>query len=721
MRFITLTGILVFILCIGMGSGPPETRSLVVKDQYHGVEVLDAYRWLENGNDPQVQGWSDLQNAYTRTRLDKLPFVEELCKRITGIESAASVSYTSLAWRPGKLFARKNQPPLEQPLLVVMPSADEQDAERILLDPNQLDPGGTTSIDWYVPSPDGQLVAVSLSRRGSESGDVHVFETSSGKATGDVIARVNGGTAGGDLAWLLDGSGFYYTRYPRAGERPAEDLDFYQQVWFHTMGDSIQNDRYVIGREFPRIAEIILEMDRQSGRLLVTVQNGDSNRFAHYLVEPDGASQQITTYQDQVVQATFGPNNHLFLISRRDAPRGEILRLSLEDPKLGKAKRIIAEADDTVVSDFTMPSVMVVTPTRLYLTYQLGGPSEIRVFDHDGNRQPGPAILPVSGTGQMVALDKDKILYANHSFIDAPAWYRFDPSDPNRTKAFLATQSPVDFSDTEVVREYAISKDGTRIPVNIIRRKGILLDGSNPVLLSGYGGYGVSLTPGFSAVNRVWIEQGGVRAIANLRGGGEFGEQWHQAGMLTNKQNVFDDFAGAMHHMIGRGYTTPKKLAIVGGSNGGLLMGAMMTQHPDLFQAVVSFVGIYDMLRFERSPNGAFNIPEFGSVTDPVQFKALYAYSPYHHVHDGTAYPATLFLTGANDPRVDPMHSRKMAARLQAATSGDAPILLRTSASTGHGGGTPLSERIKINVDMYAFLLNELKIPYKPQGTQDGF
>jgi prolyl oligopeptidase len=266
----------------------------------------------------------------------------------------------------------------------------------------------------------------------------------------------------------------------------------------------------------------------------------------------------------------------------------------------------------------------------------------------------------------------------------------------------------VDFSDCQVVREYATSKDGTKVPVNIVRRKGIKLDGSNPVLLTGYGGYGINIEPGFSALRRVWIDHGGVFAQANLRGGGEFGEQWHKEGMLTSKQNVFDDFAAAMQYMIGAGYTSPEKLAIIGGSNGGLLMGAMITQHPELCRAVVSSVGIYDMLRVELAPNGEFNIPEFGTVKNPDQFRALYAYSPYHNVRDNTAYPSVLFLTGANDPRVDPMHSRKMTARLQAASSSGRPVLLLTSSKTGHGLATPLSEQIEKSVHYHAFLLNEL-------------
>lgn len=688
--------------------GPPQTPQIPVVNEYHGVKVVDPYQWLENWNDKRVRTWSEKQNAYARGVLDNLPHVEELRQRITEILTAKSVSYYSLCRREGRLFAMKRQPPLEQPLLVVMPSVEHPESEQVIVDPTKIDPSGSTSIDFYVPSPDGSLVAVSLSAGGSESGDVHVFSVKTGEQIGDAIARVNGGTAGGDVAWTPDAKSFYYTRYPRADERPAEDMDFYQQLWHHRMDTPADDDHYEIGKEFPRIAEIKLESDEHSARVLVTVQYGDSGRFAHYVRTVRGQWKQITGYDDKIVQATFGPDNSLFVISRADAPRGKILKLSAADASLDKAQVVVPEGDDTIVSDFPGHPPMVVTPNRLYVTYQLGGPSEIGVFDLKGQRQAGPEILPVSSVGQIVAAGGDDVLYQNTSYIEPAAWYLFRAEEGTTVKTALVTKSPVDFSDCEVVREFATSKDGTKVPVNIIRRKGTKLDGSNPVLLTGYGGYGVNIEPGFSALRRVWIDHGGVFAQANLRGGGEFGEQWHKEGMLTNKQNVFDDFAAAMQHMIDAGYTTPEKLAIIGGSNGGLLMGAMITQHPELCRAVVSSVGIYDMLRVELTPNGEFNIPEFGTVKDAEQFRALYAYSPYHHVKDGTAYPAVLFLTGANDPRVDPMHSRKMTARLQAASSSGLPILLRTSSKTGHGLATPLSEQIDKSAHYYAFLLNEL-------------
>jgi prolyl oligopeptidase len=655
---------------------PPQTPAISVTDPYYGVQVTDPYRWLEDWSDKRVQTWSDRQNAYARSVLDHLPHMGELRARITEISTSRFVNYYSLSWKNGTLFAMKRQPPLQQPLLVALRSADEPVSERVLVDLNKIDSSGATAMDWYVASPDGRLVAASLSAGGSESGDLHIYDTATGKEVGEPIVRINGGTAGGDVAWAADGASLHYTRYPRQGERPREDMDFYQQVWSHRVGTSPTEDRYEIGKEFPRIAEIKLETDIHSGRVLASVQYGDGGRFAHYLRMTDGRWTQVTDYNDQIVQATFGRNDTLFLISRAQAPRGRILRLSAAKPVLREAEIIVPEGADAIISDFPGYSCrqpIAVTQRLLYVAYQLGGPSEVRVFDYDGRRQPSPKVLPTSSIQEIVVLDDDSILYNNTSYVDAPAWYRFSPDNTTTTKTALAVASPVDFSDCEVVREYAQSKDGTRVPINILRRKGMELDGSHPVLLTGYGGYGLSIPPTFSALRRVWIEQGGVFAEANLRAGGEYGEQWHREGMLTKKQNVFDDFAAAMHHMIAAGYTKPEKMAIIGGSNGGLLMGAMITQHPDLCRAVVSFVGIYDMLRVELAPNGQFNVPEFGTVKDPEQFRAMYAYSPYHRVEAGIAYPSVLFLTGANDPRVDPMHSRKMTARLQAATSSHRP------------------------------------------------
>ncbi len=338
----------------------------------------------------------------------------------------------------------------------------------------------------------------------------------------------------------------------------------------------------------------------------------------------------------------------------------------------------------------------------------------MRCFDFDGKSLDAPKQLPISTVGGLARLTGDDILFSNGSYVRPREVYEYRAAANETVKLPLTTAPPVDLSDVEVVREFVRSKDGTMVPVNIMIPKGVKLDGTNPCLVTGYGGYGVNRVPTFVPDRRILFDHGFIVAEANLRGGGEYGETWHRAGALVNKQNVFDDFAAVLDLMIQEKYTSPEHLAIIGGSNGGLLMGATLTQHPKLMKAVVSFVGIYDMLRVELSPNGAFNVPEFGTVKDEKQFRAMLAYSPYQHVEDGVKYPAVLFLTGANDPRVDPMQSRKMTARLQAATASGLSVLLRTSASSGHGLDTSLSERIEEYVDVYSFLFAELGVPVKP-------
>ncbi len=709
-----LTFMLIMNGCDSTKPDYPETRVSIVRDTLQNTVVADPYRWLENWADPEVKAWSEAQNQTARKFLDHIPFDEALSRRISAIMKAAPASYYDMAWQGGKLFALKNQPPLNQPLLVWMTSADEAAAERIIVNPNQLDTASTTSMDWYVPSPDGKLVAVSLSYQGSESGTLTLFDTESGRQTDVVIPKVNGGTAGGDMAWAADGSGFYYTRYPREGERSAEDMNFYQQVWYHRLGTSVDADHYVIGKDFPRIAEIQLETDCETGQILLTLQYGDSGRFSIFIIKADGSWKKLSDFEDGIVQAVFGSRRNLFLISREDAPQGKILKLSLDHPSLARSQVLIPESDAAIVSTFDGKSKFVVTPTRLYVTCQLGGPSEIRSFDYEGNTLAAPESLPVSTINEITALNGDDILFGNSSFNSPKEWRRFTAASGETKSAKLKYESPVDFTDTKVLREFAVSRDGTKIPVNIMMKKGTKKDGSNPLLLYGYGGFDISITPGFSAVRKVWIEQGCIWASANIRGGGEYGEAWHRDGALLKKQNCFDDFAAVMQYLIDEGYTTSEKLAIQGGSNGGLLMGAIITQHPELFQTAVSSVGIYDMLRNELTANGQFNIPEYGTVKDADQFRALYAYSPYHHVRAATSYPAILFMTGANDPRVDPMHSRKMTAALQAATTSDNPVLLRTSSTTGHGIGTPLEESILQTVDIYAFIFRTLGIDYIP-------
>jgi prolyl oligopeptidase len=717
MKHDALALLLCGLLSTAASAGPPPTKKEPVKDTYHGVTVTDDFRWLEDWSDPKVKAWSDAQNVHARSILDNLPGVKTLRGQLTKIMTAKTTSHGSFHYRGGQLFAIRRQPPKQQPFLVVMPAPDQPDKARVLVDPNEIDKKGTTAIDWYVPSPDGKLLAVSLSKGGTESGDVHVYDTATAKEKYEVVPRVNGGTAGGDLAWAPDCKGFFYTRYPRGKERPAQDIDFYQQVYFHALGTPTEKDRYEMGRDLPRIAEIKLEVDEATGRVLATVQNGDGGQFAFFLRETDGDWRQFTTFKDPIVQGAFGRYDDLFLISLQDAPRGKLLRMSVKDLDPAHAKVVVPHGKDTIVADFPgYSSRQTVLPTagRLYVTYQLGGPSELRCFDFDGKPLDAPKQLPISTVGGLARLSGDDILFSNGSYVEPRNIFEYRASTNETVKLPLTTPPPVDLSDVRVVREFVRSKDGTMLPVNIMIPKGVKQDGTNPCLVTGYGGYGVNRVPAFAPDRRILFDHGFIVAEANLRGGGEFGEAWHRAGALAHKQNVFDDFAAALELMIHEKYTSPEHLAIIGGSNGGLLMGATLTQHPELMRAVVSFVGIYDMLRVELSPNGAFNVPEFGTVKDEKQFQAMYAYSPYHRVRDGVKYPAVLFLTGANDPRVDPMQSRKMTARLQAATASGRPVLLRTSAGSGHGLDTSLSERIEESVDVYAFLFAELGVKVKP-------
>lgn len=711
----------VSILCLlildSASAMPPGTPKRPVTDVHHGVSVEDDYRWLEDWNAAEVKAWSDAQNAHARAFLDRLPHVAAIRARVTQIMSAKTIAYSGLEYRKGTLFAIKREPPRQQPFLIVFPSADALGASRVLADTNVIDETGATTIDWFVPSPDGRFVAVSLSNAGTEAGDVHVFDTATGQQVREAIPRVNTGTAGGDLAWLPDGSGFFYTRHPRSGERPPADLDFFQQVYFHKLGTPTADDRYELGQDFPRVAEIQFEIHDATGILLATMQNGDGGEFAHYLRSPEGKWQRIADFPDRIIQVTFGPQKDLLLTSRAGAPRGKIVRVPVSGPRLDRAQTVIEEGPDTIVTSFyhAPPSVLA-TETRLYVMYQLGGPSELRVFDLNGKRVEGPEQPALATAGGLTKLEGDDVLFSDTSYVEPPAYYRFRAAAGKTAKTVLATDAPVDFRDIEVVREFAISADGTKVPLNIMLPKGFKPDGSSPALVNGYGGYGVSLTPSFSATRRVLLDQGVICVVANLRGGGEYGEPWHLGGNLTRKQNVFDDFTAVLKHLIDRRYTSAEKLAIEGGSNGGLLMGAMLTQHPELIKTVISHVGIYDMLRVELSANGVFNISEFGTVASPDQFRALYAYSPYHHVQSGIRYPSVLFLTGANDPRVDPMQSRKMTARLQSVVSADVPVLLRTSSNSGHGAGTGLSERIEQTVDVFAFLFNQLGIDYRATG-----
>ncbi len=690
------------IFATSIVSAAPSTEKKPVTDEYHGVKVVDDYRWLEESGSPTVKAWTEAQNKHSRAWLDGRADRAGIEAKLTALYAKDTPSHSGLVARPGMLFALKFQPPKQQRLLVTLASVDDLASEKVVLDPNEIEPKGQVAMDWFVPSPDGKLIAVCLSENGSEEGTLHFYRTETGEHLPDRIARVQYPTGGGSTAWLPDSSGVFYTRYPHKGEKPEEDLNFFQQIYFHKLGAAVTDDVYSAGRDFPRIAEIELETSEDGRLLLAAVANGDGGEFAHYIRETKEGSawRQITRHEDGIKEIVFSHDGAaLYLRSVKDSPRGKVLRIPATGT-LADAAVVVPESDAVIEG---------ITPTakHLFINDLLGGPSRVRQFTLDGK---DARILPLpeaSGVGGLIEVG-ERIVFRQTSFVAPSAWMSYDPASGAMKKTALFNTSPVDFSDIEAVREFAVSKDGTKVPVNILRRKGTKLDGSNPTLLYAYGGYSISMTPFFDFENRLWFDRGGIYVVANIRGGGEYGEEWHLAGNLTKKQNVFDDFAACAKHLIERGYTRSEKLAVEGGSNGGLLMGAFLTQNPGLARAVVAHVGLYDMLRVELDANGAFNVTEFGTVKDPAQFRALHAYSPYHNVKDGTKYPAVFFLAGETDGRVNPAHSRRMTARLQAATASENPILVRLSADSGHGMGTALGEKIAQQADVFAFLFDQL-------------
>ncbi|WP_141734762.1 prolyl oligopeptidase family serine peptidase [Oligoflexus tunisiensis] len=686
----------------------PETRVEPVVDQHHGVSVTDPYRWLESSDSKDVQEFIKQQNEYARAHLDKLEGRDKIRQQLNEILGATSISYRSLKEVKGQLFALKQQPPKQHRFLVLLPSADQPDKERIVLDPDTIEPKGKVAIDWYEVSPNGRYVAASLSVDGSEAGDVSIFEVATGKRVFEVVPGVNGGTAGGDLAWTPDSNGFYYTRYPRGNERPAADKMFYTQVYYHKLGTPSTADRLELGKDFSRIAMYFIDV-HPSGHVLVAVQKGDGGEFQHYLRGLDGKWKQIADYSDRIAQFFFGERNDLYFISQKDAPFAKVMSVSLKDPNPTKGKVIIPEGKDAIITDITNGEGFFVHKGTLYVSYQTGGPSEIRAFDLNGKPKRGPKTPPVSGVSNVVGLDNGDVLFALRSYLEPTAYYRFTPANGKTVKTELQEKSPVDLTGVTVVREMAKSKDGTLVPVNIILPKGVKPGTPIPFVLNGYGGFGISIQPSFLGPRAVILQSGVGYAIANLRGGSEFGEAWHAQGSLTKKQNVFDDFIAAAELLVEKKYAEPRRIAIIGGSNGGLLVGAAITQRPELFAAAVASVGYFDMVRIESEPNGQFNSTEYGTIANKEQFEAMYAYSPYHRVKDGTAYPPMLMQVGATDQRVAPWHSRKMAARLQAASSSDAPILLDTRFDAGHGMGSSVAQQIDQSLDAYSFMLHYLK------------
>lgn len=684
-----------------------------VVDDYFGVSVNDPFRLFEEDAAPSVRAWTQQQNARTRSFLNDLPMREPIRERLKEVlTSITQPTYRELTWRASKSFALKSAPDRQQPTLVGFSSDFNLSTERLILDPIAFLSDETATINWYAASYDGKHVAVSLSKNGNETGDLYILDADAGAQVDDIIPRVMGGTAGGDAVWAANNSDLYYTRYPAPGERPQEDACFFQQVYRHALSTALEDDVYSFGEGLPRTAQIRLSADTRANRICATVQHGDSGRFAHFLKQENGAWVQLSDFDDDILQVCFGPDHSVYAVSKCHASNGCIVRLCDENPSTGATTLVVPENEHLIPHSFYTPKSpsMLVTDSRIYLLQQSGGPMRLCAYNLEGAPLGAPAHAEIASLSGITHCGGDNLIFMQETFVTPGEWRRFDARAETTSRLPISADPSVDFSDIDVRREIAVSTDGVKVPVTLLIPKSASNNGAAPLLAYGYGGFGLSLTPQFKPQLRALFDHGFVYAAVNLRGGGEFGEAWREGGRLTHKQNVFDDFASVIRRLVERKYVAPDRIAITGASNGGLLMGATMVQNPKLAQAVVSHVGIYDMLRMELSANGAFTAPEYGSVKKRDEFEALYAYSPYHNIRDGETYPPILLMTGENDTRVAPMQSKKFAARLQQAQDGDPPVYLLTDPAAGHGTGEPLNARIEKLADEYAFILNCLNI-----------
>ena len=677
-----------------------QAARIPVTATYHGVGVTEDYRWLEDASAKETIAWTQAQRKRAHAYFAGIFWRETLRARVEQLLRADRTRYKRLLAGGVTFFALKEQTPRQQPFLVALTDLDDPATERIVVDPDVIDPSGETAIDFFVPSPDGKHVAVSLSEHGSEDGSLYVYDAASGTVVDGPIPHVN--LMGGSVAWHRDGAGFWYTLC-------ADPAGFRQQVWFREIGHAPDQIDLADGFADERIAENFLSASPDGRWVMDRVQKGDGGEWQIFLrsQDADGMWWQAADIGDKCVYAVLG-TDALYLLSRRDAPHGKVLRVPLTEGAVVAEAREMVPASDLVIED------LAVTSNTVWVADMDGGPQQLRAFDTSGRQLPPVKIPPMSSVSSyatgLAALGQDRIAWSCESFTEPATWWVATDGEAPRTTA-LRTTTPVDLSKYEVTREFATSRDGTRIPLNVIAAPSTPRDGTAPTLLTAYGGFGISLVPRFDPETLLWLEQGGVFVVANIRGGGEYGEEWHQAGRLTTKQNCFDDFIACADYLCSSRITSPERLAIIGGSNGGLLMGAVLTQRPDIARAVVAAVPVMDSLRSETTINGQFNTTEFGSVEQPELLAALLAYSPYHNVVDGTAYPAVLLTAGENDSRVDAWHAKKMTARLQAATSSDRPVLMRLD-SAGHLSGS-LEQVIDEATDLHAFLFDQLGLGYR--------
>ncbi len=693
---------------------PVPTRTDDVVDTLHGVKVADPYRWLEKSDSDEVRSWTDKQNAHMRKLLDGVADRQRIADRLWQLHEIGTLGVPVVKGegKSRRYFFTRRTGKQNQPVLYLRQGASKASkpgkpgADRVLVDVNQLSTDGTRALDWWFPSEDGRYVAYGVSANGDEESVLKVRVVASGDDLPDVITR----TRACSVAWLPDGKGFYYTRYPLPGNVPLGEEKYHRSVYFHRLGTDPALDPKVFGegRDLKDWPSVHLSPD---GRWLgIEVSQGWA-RSEVFLLETRKAGAPapvpVVTGQSAIYRVADVLDDRLYLVTNEGAPRYRLFSVDPRKPAREGWKEIIAEGPDTLES-------VSYVGGRLAARYLKDAASRVRLFDPQG-KLLREVTLPGLGTAADLSGQARgrELLFSFASYLTPTIIFRHDleaKDTPAATTVWQQLTSPLDPAGFEVSQVRYPSKDGTMVPMFLVHRKGLVRNGANPTLLYGYGGFNISLTPAFAAQMGPFIEKGGVYAVANLRGGAEYGEGWHQAGMLGRKQNVFDDFIGAAEYLIREKITSPAKLAISGRSNGGLLTSAVLTQRPELFRAVISGVPLTDMLRYQKFRIAQLWIPEYGSADDPEAFKWLYQYSPYHRVKPGVDYPAVLFFTAESDSRVDAMHARKMAARLQAATSGKRPIVLRLESKAGHGAGKPLKKLIEQYTDELSFLFAQLDL-----------
>jgi prolyl oligopeptidase len=675
----------------------PVTAKTNQVDDYHGTKVPDPYRWLEDDNAPATKAWVEAQNKVTFAYLEKIPQRKAIEQRLTELWNFERFGVPDK--EGGRYFLMRNDGLQNQSVLFTMTSLTAE--PQLLLDPNTLSADGTVALTSYHISDDGNLMAYGISRAGSDWQEWRVRDVQTGKDRPDEVKWVKFSGA----SWTKDGAGFFYSRYDEPKEGTALTVANYnQKMFYHRLGAPQAEDTLIYQRPDHKDWGLGGGVTDDGRYLIIRVSQGTDRRnrlFYRDLQTPDSPVVELLNNFDASYGFIDNVGTVFYFRTDLDAPRGKIIAIDVTKPERANWQVIVPQAAER------LQGVSLVND-QLVAEYLKDAQSDVRIYGRDGKlvrRVELPGIGSAAGFGGKRS--DTETFYAFTSFTSPATIYRYDLKTGTST-VFRQPKVKFNPADYETKQVFYQSKDDTKVPMFITAKKGLKLDGNNPVYLYGYGGFDISLTPSFSPANLAWLEMGGVYAVANLRGGGEYGEDWHQAGMKLKKQNVFDDFIAAAEWLIGDKYTRKEKLSIGGGSNGGLLVGACVTQRPDLYGATLPAVGVMDMLRFHKFTIGWAWTSDYGSADDADEFKALYAYSPLQNIKPGTKYPPTLITTGDHDDRVVPAHSFKFAATMQAAQSGDNPVLIRIETRAGHGAGKPTSKQIEEAADKWAFLVKEL-------------